>query len=115
MLSKETNCQTIHYLLSRKMTIFIKGATFDTEKLQTGEFLHLDFAFYNFTSIRAFTKIIIVVWPKTSMILVFQSTSKLELVIIIRFFLKKFKKEQHTWKHMRVEEDGALEKLMDVI
>ena len=50
---------TICYIL--KMTTLPKGKTVGTSKLHLGELIHMDFSFYNVTSIRGFTSIITVV------------------------------------------------------
>ena len=47
------------------MTTFPKGTTVDTTKFQPGELMHVDFAFYNVTSIHGFNYILIVVSAKT--------------------------------------------------
>ena len=42
-----------------------KGTTFDTTNLQPVEFIHVDFAFYNITSIRGFNSMLTVVCANT--------------------------------------------------
>ena len=45
-----------------------KGTTVDTSKIQPGELVHTDFAFYNVTSILVFTSMLTVVCAKTRML-----------------------------------------------
>ena len=76
---------TIYY--TSKITTINKGKTVNTSNLQPGELIHMEFAFYNFTSIRSFTSIITVVCAKTRMLWVFPTASKRAPVRIIRFTL----------------------------
>ena len=77
----------MHCLLYRKMTIFLNGTIVDTNNLQPGELLHLEFGFYNITSIRGFTKITTVVCANKRMACIFPITSKRASFRIIRFIL----------------------------
>ena len=78
-----------------KMMTFPKGTTFEKTKLQPGELIHMEFAFYNVTSIRGFTSMIDVVCAKTRMIWVFTNASKRSPVCIIQFILTSLKNVQH--------------------
>ena len=73
-----------------------KGTIVDKNSLQPGELIHMDFTFYNMTSIHGFTSMLTVVCKETRMIWVFNNVSKLSPVRIIRFILKTLKSEQHT-------------------
>ena len=92
------------------MTNFSKGTKVDTSKLQPGELIHVEFSFYNVTSIHVFTSMLIVVYENTIMIGVFPTASKQAPFRIIRFILKTLNNEQHPCRCVRFDEDGALEK-----
>ena len=96
------------------MTTLLKVTTFETTNLQPHKLIHTNFDFYNVNSIQGLISMINVVCTKTRMIWVFPDAHKRVLVQIIRFILKKFNNEQHTCIYMRVEEDGALGKSIDV-
>ena len=92
----------------------ISGTTVDTTNLQPGELIHMEYSFYNYTSIRGFTSVLTAVCEKTRMIWVFPTASKTAPLYIINFILKKLNNEQHPCKFVRVNKDVALEKSTDV-
>ena len=94
------------------MTTLSKGTTVDTSNIQLGELIHMDFAFYNVTSIRGFTSILTFVCTNTIMLWVF--SPKQSPVCIICFILKTLKNEQHQCKHVIVDKNNALENSIDV-
>ena len=96
------------------MKIFPKGTTIDTTNLQPGELIHMEFSFYNMTSIQGFTSMITVMFAQTIMIWVFLNATKRSPVIKIRFIVTKLKNKKHTCRHVRVDVDGNLEKSTDV-
>ena len=100
----------MHHLLSRKMTIFPKSATIDKTNLHPGELLYLDFSLYNDTSICGLTIIITAVCANTIMLSIFPTVYNQATVRIVRFILTKLKNDQHSCKHLRVDEDGHLKK-----
>ena len=85
-----------------------KGTTFYTSNIQPGELVHMDFEFYNFTSIRGFISMLTLVWAKTSMLWVFSTEFKIAPVRIIYFILTTMTNEQQPCKIVRVDEDSAL-------
>ena len=91
-----------------KMTTFHKGTTVDKTNLQTGEIIHMDFAFYNVTSTPVFIYILPVVCENTIMLWLFPTAYKRAHVHIIRFILTTLNNEQHTCRHVIVKEYGAL-------
>ena len=91
-----------------------KGKTVDTANFQPGELIHMEFAFYNVTSTCGLTSILTAVGAKATILWVFTTASRQAPVCIIRFILTTLKTEQHPWKYVRVDEDGALEKSTDV-
>ena len=97
-----------------KMTTINKGTTVNTINLQPGELMHMEFAFYNVTSIRGFTSMLTVVCAKTKMLWVSPTAPKRAPVRIIRFILKTLMNEQHPCKIIRVDEDISLENSTDV-
>ena len=66
------------------MKMLSKITTVVTNNLELKEQIHMDFESYNETSVRGFTSIITVVSPKTIIILVFTTASK---IASVRFFL----------------------------
>ena len=58
------------------MTIFHRGTTFDTTKLQPGELLHMEFSFYNVTYIQGFNYMLTVVCENKITRLIFPTASK---------------------------------------
>ena len=91
-----------------------KGTTYDTNNLQPGELIHMDFALYNVNSIRGFTSVLTVVNAKNIMICVLPTAPKRSPVCIIRFILKTLNNEQHPRKNVRVDEYYASENSTDV-
>ena len=96
------------------MKNLLKGTTVDTNNLQSGELIHMEFAFYNMTSIRGLTYMLTVVCIKTRMLWVFPTVSKQSPVFIIHFILTTYKNEKKTCKHVRVDEYGDLANSIDV-
>ena len=90
------------------MSTINKGKTVETSKLQPGELVLTEFAFYNVTSIRGFTSMLTVVYAKTRMLWVFPTASKRVHVRIICFILATLMNEQHPCKRVRVDEDSEL-------
>ena len=101
-------------LYKEKTTTINKGTTVDTSNLQTGELVHMDFEFYNATSIRGFTSMLTAVCAKIRMLLVFCTASKRAPVRIICFILKTLMHEKHPCKCVIVDEDSALANSTDV-
>ena len=104
-----TSTCTIYY--TAKTTTIIKGTTVDTSNLQPGELIHMEFVFYNVTSIHGFTSMITPVCAKTGMIWVFPTAPKIAPVCIIRFTLTAPLNEKHPRKYVRVDEYNAFGKL----
>ena len=99
---------------TENITNFPEGTTVDTTHLQPGEILHTKFFFYNVTSTRGFNSILTVVCAKTRILWFFHAAPKWPLVHIIQLILTKSNNEQHPCKHVRINEDGTLEKSTDV-
>ena len=97
------------------MTTINKGTKVDTGNLRPGELIHVDFAFYNVTSLYVFTSMLTVIFAKNRMMWVFPTVSQRAHLCIIRFILTTLKNEQHPCKIIWVDEDGALENSTDVI
>ena len=96
------------------MTTINKGTTVETSNLQPGELVHMEFVFYNVTSIRGFTSMITVVCAKNRMVWVLPTSSKGFPVRIIHFILTTLMNEQHPCKHVIVDEDSASSNSTDV-
>ena len=77
-----------------KMKMFSKGTTVDTTKLQPQEITHMDFMFYNMTSIQEFTSMLTVFCANTIIIWLFLTAPSLSLIHIICFIRKTFENEQ---------------------
>ena len=65
------------------MTTLTKLKTVDTIRIQPGELIHMDFSFYNVTSVHGFTSMITVVCSNTRTLYVFTTASKQAHVRII--------------------------------
>ena len=76
------------------MSTINKGKTVETSKLQPGELVLTEFAFYNVTSIRGFTSMLTVVCAKTIMLWVSPNAFKRVPVRIIQFILTTLMNEQ---------------------
>ena len=85
------------------MTTSPKVKTVGTTNLQPGELIHMDFAFYNVTSIRGLTFMLTVVYANTRMICVFPTESKQYPVYIIQFIITTLNNEQHPCKRVIVD------------
>ena len=70
------------------MTTINKITTVETSNLQPGKRFHMEFAFYNITSIRGFTSMLTVVCAQTRMLWVLPTASKIAPVCIICFIPK---------------------------
>ncbi len=79
-----------------------------TDHLSKGEYLHLDFAFWDIPSIRHFTSMLVIVDAKTRMLWLFCTASKRAPMHIIVYFLNIMQREGCTVKTIRVDEDGSL-------
>ena len=75
-----------------------KGTTVDIKKLQPGELIHMDFYFYNVTSVYVFTSMLTVAWAKNRKLWIFTTASKQAPIRIIQFILRTLKNEQHSHK-----------------
>ena len=75
------------------MTTLPKRTNVDTTNLESGEFIHMDFDFYNMKSIQGFTSMRTVMCAKTIMIWVFTTESKKSQLRTICFILTTFKKK----------------------
>ena len=99
---------TICYI--ENMTTLPEGTTIDTTHFQRGELIHMDFVFYNVTSIRGFNSILTVNCSKTISLWISPDASRQDHIHIIRFILTTLKNEQHSCKRVRVDQDGAFGK-----
>ena len=99
---------------TEKMTTTPKGTTVDTSNFQPGENFHMEFAFYNVTSIHGFTSMLTGFCENTRMLWVFPAAYKISPVRITRFILTIPNNEQHPYKHVRVDEYVALANYIDV-
>ena len=104
-----TKCSTSN------MTDLTKGTTVDTTNLQPGKLLHMEFSFYNATSVNRFSSVFPVVCENTIILWAFPTESKISSVRIISLTITTLKNEQHTCKHVRVDKDYDLENSTDVI
>ena len=111
--TKKLNQAPCTICYTEKLTNYPQGTTVDTSNLQPGELIHMELYFYNVTFISVFTSMLTVVCAKTRMLWVLPTESKQAPVNIIRFILTKFNNEQHPCKHVRVYQNGALEKSID--
>jgi hypothetical protein len=73
-----------------------------------GELLHIDFSFWNETSIRGFSSLLSIIDGKTRMLWNFPTASKRVPPEILEFFFGALSKENMPVLGIRVDEDGAL-------
>ena len=66
--TKNLNQAPCKICYTEMMTTLSIGTTVDTNNLQPGELIHMDFSLYNMTSILVFTSIITVVFTNTRML-----------------------------------------------
>ena len=96
------------------MKNLLKVTIVKTTKLQPLELIHIELSFYNVNCIQCFTSMITVVCEETIMIWIFTNSNKRSPVRIILFILKTLRNQQNTCRHVRVNDDGDLEKSTDV-
>ena len=73
-----------------------------------GELLHIDFSFWNVTSVRGFSSLLSIIDGSTRMLWNFPTASKRVPLTILEFFFGALKKENISILGIRVDEDGAL-------
>jgi len=75
-----------------------------------GQLLHLDFSFWNITSIRGFSSLLSIIDGKDRMLWNFPTASKSAPISILEYFFNMLEKEDVVIKCVHVDEDGALAK-----
>jgi hypothetical protein len=90
-----------------------KGTTLPTSHLTHGEYLHMDFAFWNIPSLRGFTSMLVIIDASTRMLWLFCTASKTPPMQIIQYFFDILAREECSPKIIRVDEDGALARSTD--
>ncbi len=90
-----------------------KGHTVDTTHLRRGELLHIDFAFWDITSLRGFTSMLSIIDAKTRMLWLFCTASKGSPIHIIEYLLDMLHKENCSPMTIRVDEEGSLARCAD--
>ncbi len=73
-----------------------------------GELLHIDFSFWNVTSVRGFSSLLSIIDGSTRMLWNFPTASKRVPLTILEFFFGALTKENISILGIRVDEDGAL-------
>ena len=99
---------------TKNMKTLPKGTAVNITTIQPGELMHMNFDFYNFTSILSLIYMLNVVLTKTTMLWVFSTASKIPPVIIIIYILTTLDNEKHPCRRSRVDKDGTLENSTDV-
>jgi hypothetical protein len=94
--------------IKAKFTHPPKGKTLDTSHLSKGEYLHMDFAFWDVPSIRHFSGMLVIIDAKTRMLWLFCTSSKRPPMHIISYFFDIMSKENCTINTIRVDEEGSL-------
>ncbi len=85
-----------------------KGKTLDTSHLTCGEYLHIDFSFWNIPSIRHFTGMLVIIDASTRMLWLFCTSSKRPPMHIISYFFDILQKEKCCVKTLCIDEEGSL-------
>ena len=91
-----------------KMKITISGGVIDTSKFLPGQLLHIDFSFYEITSIRGFTCVLIIVDALTRKVWAFCTPNKRPPLDIMRFFLQQMKRDKKNPQFIRCDEGGEV-------
>jgi hypothetical protein len=73
----------------------------------------MDFAFWNISSLRGFTSMLVIIDASTRMLWLFCTASKTPPMHIIQYFFDVLDREQCSPKTIRVDEDGALARSTD--
>jgi hypothetical protein len=84
-----------------------------TDHLSKGEYLHMDFAFWDVLSLWHFNSMLVIVDAKTRMLWLFCTSSKRAPMHIIEYFLNAISREGCSIKTIRVDEDGSLARNTD--
>jgi hypothetical protein len=79
-----------------------------TDHLSNGEYLHLDYAFWDIPSIQHFTSMLVIVDAKTCMLWLFCFSSKRAPIHIITYFFNILSHEGCSIKTIRVDETNKL-------
>ena len=111
---KKINQESCKIWYTKKMTTFPECNTVDTTNLQPGEPIHMQFAFFNVTSIIGFTSILTVVCANNIILWVFPTVKKISPVQIILFILTTLNNEKHSCKKVRLENYGSFANSTDV-
>ncbi len=90
-----------------------KGRTLDTSTLPRGALLHIDFAFWDVTSLRGFTSMLCIIDAQTRMLWVFCTASKGPPIHIIDYLLDMLLKDNCQPSTIRVDEEGSLARCTD--
>ncbi len=90
-----------------------KGKTTNTDKLKPAELLHIDFKFFDKTSIRGFTSILTIVDARTRKLWVFPGPDKRPPIAKLEFFVKQLVKQKYNVITIRVYEGGELSRSTD--
>jgi len=85
-----------------------KGKTIDTNHIEPGELLHIDFSFWDTQSHRGFTTMLLIIDAKTRMLWLFCSSSKRAPIQTLEYFFRLLHLDNKPPKTIRVDEDGAL-------
>jgi hypothetical protein len=100
--------QTCPICVKAKFIHAPKGKTMTTSHLSKGEYLHMDFAFWDVPSLRQFTGMLVIIDAKTRMLWLFCTSGKRPPLHILTYFFDIMKQEGCTIKTIRVDEEGSL-------
>ena len=90
------------------------GITLNTDNLQLGQLIHMDFYFMNITSIRKFTSVLMAIDAKARKLWKFPTQSKRPPLDIIDFFLTQMKRNGRPVQFIRTDLGGELAKSSEV-
>ncbi len=94
--------------IKAKFKHFPKGTTMSTTHLAKGEYLHLDYAFWDIPSIRHLTSMLVIADAKTCMLWLFCTSSKRAPLHIITCFFNILSCEGCITKTIHVDENRSL-------
>ena len=92
-----------------------KGLSTTMDNFLPGSLIHMDFKFYNQTSIRGFTSILPIIDAKKRNLWTFPGSDKHPPIIKVELFINFLKKQNRDIKSIHVDEGGELARSSEFI
>ena len=91
-----------------KMKVTTSGGTIDTSTYLPGQVIHINFVFYDITSIRGFNSYLLIIDARTRKVWIFCTSSKRPPIDIMRYFLHQLKMSNKSTQFIRCDEGGEV-------